>query len=238
MGTHFTEHGKLNKFFNEYKQNKADACRKYFVNEENILSIVGLDITALAFIPDDFKSLELYRKASELSPYTYLFLPKKYKEDAVILMNCLKRDGHLLRYCPESVKRNKQYVRVAIRCDAYAVKYADAELLKNKDFCKEIISWKPMAIKYFSSFWEDKDIMYPLCRYYKEYIKYLSPEMQAQVEELYYSDEPLNAVHKLFPSEKDKSWDEEVARIAATSKFGCMFTYEEKGGKKLWDTEC
>lgn len=223
-----TEHGKLNKFFDECKQNKEIACRKYFINEESILEIVYMDITTLEFVPDNFKSLELYRKASEMSPYTYFYVPKKYKDDAVILMHCLKSDGLLLQYCSDDIKRNKQFIRVAVRSNPYAIKYAASELLEDKSFCKDMVSFKDVTIKYFPSFWNDKEIMYPLCRYHREYLKYITEDMQKEIEKLYFQGDPVVAVKKLFPSFDELSWEEEVARIAATSKFGCMFSYNDE----------
>lgn len=208
----------IKEFFDLYKLNKVDACKDFFVNEENILKAIALDISLLEFVPEELRTLELYRKASDISPHTFLYMPKAFRDDTFVLRNILPKVGSYFRYCSDDIKSHPYFVRLAVRGDWYAIKYADEKLLTDRDFCISMIKTKPQCIKYFCSFWNDEKIMLPLCHVYNEFLKYLDNDMKEKYEEKYWREDAFKCVDRMFP----ETWEEGIERTSK-SKFGGMY---------------
>ena len=158
-----------------YKENFLK--NKDSMKESQILNYLNLDISLLSYLPDF--SLEFYRKVSVI-PYAYLYMPKEAKEDKEIIINTLEKTGCLLKYCPAFVRKSRSYVYMAIHTDAFAVKYADEKLLSDRDFCKLVTDARPVAIQCFPLFWNDKEIMFGLCRKNRSLVSLLSPDLKKE----------------------------------------------------------
>ncbi len=151
---------------------ELDIIPEHLITEKICLDAMN-DENNFKYIPEHFKTDNLYLTGLSSNTYIFKYMPEYLKTED-ICKNILTRNGSMLKYVPEKIKTIDLCI-TAITCDTRSIKYI-SENLKTEEYYLKFIHMNGYIFQYIPIEFQTRNICQYIIGYSHELMKYIVPK--------------------------------------------------------------